>query len=52
MDMLKKLAKVNEGVDVFMNLSFASLAVIGDVRLLPGGVFDVKKWRFIKSRRQ
>ena len=47
MDMLKKLAKVNEGVDVFMNLSFASLAVIGDVRLLPGGAFDVKKWRFI-----
>lgn len=47
MDLLKKLAKVNEGVDVFMNLSFASLAVIGDVRLLPGGAFDVKKWRFI-----
>lgn len=47
MNLLKKLAKVNEGVDVFMNLSLASLAVIGDVRLLPGGAFDVRKWRFI-----
>ena len=30
-----------------MNLSFVSLAVIGDVRLLPGGPFNVKEWRRI-----
>lgn len=29
-----------------MNLSFVSLAVIGDVRLLPGGVFNNKEWKF------
>lgn len=37
----------NKDVDPFMNLSFVSLAVIGDIRLLPGGVFDVKGWKFI-----
>ena len=47
MNILKRLAKVKKGIDPFMNLSFVSLAVIGDVRLLPGGAFDVKKWRFI-----
>ena len=47
MKKLKEFAKVNEGIDVFMNLSFVSLPVIGDVRLLPGGAFDVKKWKMI-----
>jgi adenine deaminase len=44
---LKNKANVNEKMDAFMNLSFASLAVIGDVKLLPGGPFNVKEWRFI-----
>lgn len=47
MEALKELAKVNEGIDAFMNLSFVSLPVIGDVRLLPGGAFNVKEWRMI-----
>ena len=47
MEKLKTLAKVNEGIDVFMNLSFVSLPVIGDVRLLPSGAFDVKNWKMI-----
>ncbi len=34
-----------------MNLSFVSLAVIGDVRLLPGGPFNVKEWR-IKTQEE
>ena len=45
--LLKDLVKANVGIDPFMNLSFVSLAVIGDVRLLPSGSFDVKKWKFI-----
>ena len=36
----------NKNIDPFMNLSFVSLAVIGDVRLLPGGVFNNKEWKF------
>ena len=44
MERLKELAVVNDGIDVFMNLSFVSLPVIGDVRLLPSGAFDVKNW--------
>ena len=47
MEGLKEFAKVNEGIDAFMNLSFVSLPVIGDVRLLPGGAFNVKEWRMI-----
>ena len=47
MEELKEFAKVNEGIDAFMNLSFVSLPVIGDVRLLPGGAFNVKEWRMI-----
>ena len=47
MEELKEYAKVNEGIDAFMNLSFVSLPVIGDIRLLPGGVFNVKEWRII-----
>ena len=47
MKKLKDLAKVNDGVDVYMNLSFVSLPVIGDVRLLPSGAFDVKNWKII-----
>ena len=47
MERLKELAVVNEGIDVFMNLSFVSLPVIGDVRLLPSGAFDVKNWKMI-----
>ena len=47
MNELKSKANVNPRMDAFMNLSFASLAVIGDVRLLPGGAFDVRKWGFI-----
>lgn len=47
MSKLKDLAKVNEGIDPFMNLSFVSLAVIGDVRLLPSGAFDVRKWGYV-----
>lgn len=49
-DKLKKMkesVKVNKGIDLFMNLSFVSLAVIPDVRLLPGGVFSVNEWKFI-----
>ena len=49
MKKLKELAVVNKGIDVFMNLSFVSLPVIGDVRLLPGGAFDVNKWKMIKD---
>lgn len=44
---LKENAQVKEGIDPYMNLSFVSLAVIGDVRLLPGGPFNVKEWRMI-----
>jgi len=47
MEELKKHAKVNEGIDAFMNLSFVSLPVIGDIRLLPSGAFNVKEWRMI-----
>lgn len=47
MEDLKENAKVKEGIDPYMNLSFVSLAVIGDVRLLPGGPFNVKEWRRI-----
>lgn len=47
MEALKENAQVKEGIDPYMNLSFVSLAVIGDVRLLPGGPFNVKKWRMI-----
>lgn len=46
---LKKVVEVNKGIDPFMNLSFVSLAVIGDIRLLPGGAFDVTKWRFVSN---
>lgn len=44
---LKRCIKVNDGIDAFMNLSFVSLPVIGDIRLLPGGAFNVKEWRMI-----
>ena len=47
MEKLKEMAKTNEGIDPFMNLSFASLPVIGDIRLLPGGAFDSRKWGMI-----
>ena len=47
MEELKKHAKVNDGIDAFMNLSFVSLPVIGDIRLLPSGAFNVKEWRMI-----
>lgn len=47
MEELKENAQVKEGIDPYMNLSFVSLAVIGDVRLLPGGPFNVKEWRMI-----
>lgn len=50
MEELKNYAKVNEGIDAFMNLSFVSLPVIGDVRLLPGGAFDVRKWKMISQK--
>ncbi len=46
---LKNSVEVNEGIDPFMNLSFLSLAVIGDIRLLPGGAFSVKDWNFYKN---
>lgn len=49
MKRLKDLAKVNEGIDVYMNLSFVSLPVIGDVRLLPSGAFDVVNWKMISQ---
>ena len=47
MEALKENAQVKEGIDPYMNLSFVSLAVIGDVRLLPGGPFNVKEWKMI-----
>lgn len=47
MEELKEHAKVNPGIDAFMNLSFVSLPVIGDIRLLPSGAFSVKEWRMI-----
>ena len=47
MEALKENAQAKEGIDPYMNLSFVSLAVIGDVRLLPGGPFNVKEWRRI-----
>ena len=50
MQHLKDSVKVNDGIDPFMNLSFVSLAVIGDIRLLPGGAFDVTKWNFIEKQ--
>ena len=49
MEDLKENAKVKEGIDPYMNLSFVSLGVIGDVRLLPSGPFNVKEWRMITS---
>lgn len=49
MEKLKEYAETKDGIDPFMNLSFVSLAVIGDVRLLPRGAFDVKNWRFIND---
>lgn len=49
MKKLKEFAKVNDGIDVYMNLSFVSLPVIGDVRLLPSGAFDVKNWKMISQ---
>lgn len=49
MEELKNAVNIsNKDVDPFMNLSFVSLAVIGNIRLLPGGVFDVNKWSFIE----
>ncbi len=51
MKKMKEYANItNKDVDPFMNLSFVSLAVIGELRLLPGGVFDVNNWTFIKER--
>ena len=51
MKKMKEYANItNKEVDPFMNLSFVSLAVIGELRLLPGGVFDVANWHFIKER--
>jgi adenine deaminase len=51
MKKMKEYANItNKDVDPFMNLSFVSLAVIGALRLLPGGVFDVANWSFIKER--
>lgn len=50
MEELKEYAKVNKGIDAFMNLSFVSLPVIGDVRLLPSGAFNVKEWRVITQQ--
>ena len=47
MNDLKQKANVNEKMDAYMNLSFLSLGVIGDIKLLPGGPFNVKEWRFI-----
>lgn len=47
MEALKENAQVKEGIDPYMNLSFVSLAVIGDVRLLPGGPFNVNRWGII-----
>ena len=51
MKRMKEFANItNKEVDPFMNLSFVSLAVIGSLRLLPGGVFDVNNWHFVKER--
>ena len=50
MEGLKRHAKVNDGIDAFMNLSFVSLPVIGDIRLLPRGAFNVKEWRMITQK--
>lgn len=49
MQKLKDNAKVNEGIDPYMNLSFVSLPVIGNMRLLPKGAFNVKEWRIIEQ---
>lgn len=38
----------SKNIDPFMNLSFVSLAAIGNVRLLPRGVVDVAKWNFVE----
>lgn len=46
---LKNMIEVNEGIDPYMNLSFVSLPVIGDIRLLPSGAFDVKSWKVISQ---
>lgn len=46
---LKNMVEVNEGIDPYMNLSFVSLPVIGDIRLLPSGAFDVKRWKVISQ---
>ena len=57
MQVIEKMKKMkeytnltNKDIDPFMNLSFVSLAVIGTLRLLPGGVFDVNNWHFVKER--
>jgi adenine deaminase len=51
MKKMKEYANIsNKEIDPFMNLSFLSLAVIGKLRLLPSGVFDVENWSFIKER--
>ena len=51
MKKMKEYANIsNKEIDPFMNLSFLSLAVIGKLRLLPNGVFDVENWSFIKER--
>lgn len=47
MEELKEKAQVKDGIDPYMNLSFVSLGVIGEVRLLPGGPFNVNEWRWI-----
>lgn len=47
MEDLKENAQVKDGIDPYMNLSFVSLAVIFDVRLLLDGPFNVKEWRMI-----
>ena len=49
MKKLKNMIEVNEGIDPYMNLSFVSLPVIGDIRLLPSGAFDVKRWKVISQ---
>ena len=51
MKKMKEYANIsNKNLDPFMNLSFLSLPVIGELRLLPGGVFDVTNWHYIKER--
>ena len=47
MEELKRYAKVNPKIDAYMNLSFVSLPVIGEIRLLPSGAFNVKEWKRI-----